>query len=291
MKKHVYIFLIFLASCSNQSDKKPVNVISALKANDIGLQAPQPGDWLAVHQEEGQTAAQYKRCSPTRPTELVNVIYLQPIGAFDSARIKLIDCTAEYLEICFGLKVSILETLGNKVVADSNTRIGAEKNMQIYAPAILQILKSRKPADAVVYMAITERDLYPDPEWNFAFGVASYKERIGATSMYRLLSFHSEKLDFEQSLSRLIKVSSHEIGHMFTLHHCTHAVCTMNGSNSLIEADRKPNRFCSECTEKLAWNLHLDVLDRLRHFQEYFKKHKLDKDLKLIEADLRAVGK
>jgi len=289
MKKYVYIFLIFLASCSTQSDKKPVDVISALKANDIGLQTPQPGDWLAVHQEEGQTAAQYKRCSPTRPTELVNVIYLQPIGTFDPARIKLIDCTAEYLEICFGLKVKVLESLGNKVVADSNTRIGAEKNMQIYAPAILQILKSRKPADAVVYMAITERDLYPDPEWNFAFGVASYKERIGATSMYRLLSFHSEKLDFEQSLSRLIKVSSHEIGHMFTLHHCTHAVCTMNGSNSLIEADRKPNRFCSECTDKLAWNLHLDVLDRLRHFQEYFKKHKLDQDLKLMEEDLKAL--
>ena len=289
MRKYICLLIVILASCSTQSDKKPVDVISALKANDVRLKAPQPGDWLAVHQEDGQTAAQYKRCSPTRPTGLVNVIYLQPIGTFDSAQIKLIDCTAEYLEICFGLKVKVLERLGNKVVADSNIRIGAEKNVQIYAPAILQILKRRKPADAVVYMAITERDLYPDQEWNFAFGVASYKERIGATSIYRLLSFRAGKLDFEQSLSRLIKVSSHEIGHMFTLHHCTHAVCTMNGSNSLSEADRKPNRFCSECTEKLVWNLHLDVLDRLHRLQEYFKNHKLDKDLKLIEADLKVL--
>ena len=268
-----------------------MDVISALKTNDVALKAPQAGEWLAEHQEEGQTAAQYKRCSPTRPSELVNVIYLQPIGVFDSVNMELIHGTAEYLEICFGLKVTILRCLENRVVADSNTRIGTKKNLQIYAQAILQILKNRKPADAVVYMAITERDLYPRPDWNFAFGVASYKERIGATSMYRLLDYQVGRLDFEHSLSRLIKVASHEIGHMFTLHHCTHAVCTMNGSNSLGESDRKPNRFCSECTDKLTWNLHLNVLDRLHRFQEYFKKHKLDKDLRLIEADLRAVGK
>jgi len=268
-----------------------MDVISALKTNDVALKAPQAGEWLAEHQEEGQTAAQYKRCSPTRPSELVNVIYLQPIGVFDSVNMELVNYTAEYLEICFGLKVWILEPLENRVVADSNTRIGTKKNLQIYAQAILQILKNRKPADAVVYMAITERDLYPRPDWNFAFGVASYKERIGATSMYRLLDYQVGRLDFEHSLSRLIKVASHEIGHMFTLHHCTHAVCTMNGSNSLGESDRKPNRFCSECTDKLTWNLHLNVLDRLHRFQEYFKKHKLDKDLRLIEADLRAVGK
>lgn len=291
MKKYSCIILIFLVSCSAQSDKKPVDVISALKTNDVALMTPQPGEWLAEQKEEGQTAAQYKRCSPTRPSELVNVIYLQPIGVFDSAIIELIHGTAEYLEICFGLKVRILETLENRVVADSNTRIGAEKNVQIYAPAILQVLKNRKPADAVVYMAITERDLYPRPDWNFAFGVASYKERIGATSMYRLLDYQSGRLIFGQSLSRLIKVASHEIGHLFTLHHCTYVVCTMNGSNSLGESDRKPNRFCSECTDKLTWNLHLNVLDRLHRFQEYFKKHKLDKDLKLIEVDFRAVGK
>jgi archaemetzincin len=291
MKKYICILFVFLASCSTQSDQKPMDVMSALKTNVVALKAPQSGDWLAEHQEEGQTVAQYKRCSPTRPSELVNVIYLQPIGVFDSVKMELINYTAEYLEICFGLKIKVLACLGNRVVADSNTRIGLEKNVQVYAPAILQVLKNRKPADAVVYMAITERDLYPRPDWNFAFGVASYKERIGATSMCRLLAFQHGKLDFERSLSRLIKVASHEIGHMFTLHHCTHAVCTMNGSNSLDESDRKPNRFCSECTEKLAWNLHLDVLGRLRHLQEYFKKHKLDKDLKLIEADLRVVGK
>lgn len=275
-----------MTSCTSQGDKKPLDPISALKENDIKLETPQSGDWLAVRKEEGQTPAQYKRCSPTRPTELVNVIYLQPIGTFDSVKMELIKLTADYLKICFGLNVKILETLKNEVVTENDIRIGAENNLQIHTPAILQILKNRKPSDAIVYMAITERDLYPGPQWNFVFGVASYKERIGATSMYRLMSFRDGKLDFEQSLSRLIKVSSHEIGHVFTLHHCTHAACTMNGSNSLNESDRKPNRFCSECTDKLCWNLHLNVLDRLQSLQKYFKKHKLNKDFLLIEKDL-----
>jgi archaemetzincin len=46
-------------------------------------------------------------------------------------------------------------------------------------------------------MAITEKDLYPKPDWNFVFGLASYTEQIGVTSMYRLLSYKSGKLDFK----------------------------------------------------------------------------------------------
>ncbi|WP_280115303.1 hypothetical protein [Flavobacterium fluviatile] len=33
-------------------------------------------------------------------------------------------------------------------------------------------------------------------------------------------------------------MSSHEIGHMFGLHHCIVADCVMNGTDSMSETDR-----------------------------------------------------
>src|SRR5437667_12805482 len=41
---------------------------------------PKPGDWLAVHNERGQTFDEFKASQPNRPTSEQHVIYLQPLG-------------------------------------------------------------------------------------------------------------------------------------------------------------------------------------------------------------------
>jgi archaemetzincin len=94
------------------------------------------------------------------------------------------------------------------------------------------ILIKQKPQDAVALMGITERDLYPIPEWNYVFGLASYENGVGVTSIYRFANGHLTGSNFNESMLRLMKISSHEIGHMFGITHCLNANCVMNGTNT-----------------------------------------------------------
>ena len=43
---------------------------------------PQPGDWLAEHEEDGQTFQQWVHSQPNLPDERRRTIYVLPIGAF-----------------------------------------------------------------------------------------------------------------------------------------------------------------------------------------------------------------
>lgn len=100
-----------------------------------------------------------------------------------------------------------------------------------------------------------------------------------------------DSLNYPVCLERFIKTSTHEIGHMFSIQHCTHAICGMNGSNSLWELDSRPNRLCSECTKKLAWDLKLSIKDRMALLKQYFIKHKLKTDANLAARDLAVIRK
>jgi archaemetzincin len=50
---------------------------------------------------------------------------------------------------------------------------------------VLDLLKLRLPSDAFCILAITMEDLYPDASWNFVFGQASPRERVGVYSFAR----------------------------------------------------------------------------------------------------------
>ncbi len=285
-----FILLIVMVLLGCNQSKTP-STLEAFKVqiskNDLALGNPKPGEWLFHHPEKRQTYQQYLDCKPVTANENRKIIYIQPIGDFDSISKVLIQNTAEYIQIFFGLKTVVLKTIGNEIFPDSITRAGQFNDTQYYAPFILnEILAKRMPADAITLMALTEKDLYPNPDWNFVFGLANLRKRVGVTSIYRLLEKPEGVIDETKSLERLIKVASHEISHMFTILHCTHAVCTMNGSNSLPETDKKPNRLCSECTAKLVWNLKIDPFQRMEKLQRFFKQHHLNNDLKLVEADI-----
>jgi archaemetzincin len=64
----------------------------------------------------------------------------------------------------------------------------------------------------------------------------------------------------------------------------------MNGSNSLAETDGQPNRLCSDCLKKLAWDLNFDNKKRLLELREYFLKHKLQVDYQLANADVASAN-
>jgi archaemetzincin len=135
------------------------------------------------------------------------------------------------------------------------------------------------PEGAVCFFAVTMADLYPDDEWNFVFGEASLRGRVGVWSFAR---YFPEFTGAERTpatgalaLRRACQVVVHEVGHAFGMEHCLAYACTMNGSNSLPESDRQPLHLCPVCLAKLQWNRGFDVLARYEKLAAFHKEHGL----------------
>jgi archaemetzincin len=234
------------------------HIVNKLESYDIALERPQPGEWLFEHEESGQSFEQYIKSKPISPYGKRKNIYLLPIGSFSPEQERIILSTAEYLKIFFNLETIISPAVSEDVIPKTARRTRSEGYEQLLTSYILDEVAGKNiPPDAIVVMAITSKDLYPSDSWNFVFGQARLKKRVGVSSMFRYSDAPLDSSNFHICLERFIKTSSHEIGHMFSCQHCTHAVCGMNGSNSLYEADARPNRLCSDYMKKLYWNLGL----------------------------------
>lgn len=293
MKKLLFGILIVLCSC--QSNKKenldsnskplppPAPYFVDIQSNDIKLGKPEYGDWLFSHKEKGQTFEQFVKSKHVIPTKENNIIYLQPRGEFDASQTKQIELVRQYLQIFFQLETITLKGISNDIIPKHARRIGGMEQEQLLAGYILDsVLKKEKPNKGIALMAVTERDLYPKPEWNYVFGLASYRDRIGVSSIHRM----QKEADFNLALDRFLKICSHEIGHMFGLYHCIEADCAMNGTNSMYETDKHSIRLCSLCQRKLNSGLKYDNLKRLNELEKYFKENKLNEGLALMEKDL-----
>jgi archaemetzincin len=149
-------------------------------------------------------------------------------------------------------------------------------NWQILTRDILMFLRAGFPSDAFCILAITMEDLYPDPSWNFVFGQASLKERVGVFSFARYdPAFYGDQRKEgyrELLLRRSCNVLIHETAHMISLEHCIFFRCIMNGSNQLNESDSRPMFFCPVCLRKLQNNTGFDVVDRYRSLLLFYEK-------------------
>ncbi|MFY8036600.1 MAG: archaemetzincin [Cyclobacteriaceae bacterium] len=285
----ICFFFSSLIATSQSIAPRNDSCIRLLKKKDVSLKKPQPGEWLYQHAESGQTFQQYILSKPVKPTASRNKIYLQPIGGFTPTQWKVVEFTAVYLGLFFDREVMVLPKVQPTMVATSQRRYSKTSYEQLLTTPILDYLEKKIPADGLVIMAITSYDLYPSADYNFVFGIARTKQRVGVSSLYRYFDDGMDTTDYQKCLERLIKTSSHEITHMLTVKHCIAAVCLMNGSNSLSESDNRPNRLCSVCLHKLQWNLQFNVSARLEKLAAYFKKHKLQTDLSFVEMDIRAI--
>lgn len=237
---------------------------------------PKPGDWLAVHPESGQSFDDFVRDKPNRPDKNRSKIYLQPLGDFPKYEIPLVESLQEYASAYFGMKVQVLPHIDSSKQA-LTTRINRyTRNQQVLTGDVLAILKKNVPADAFCVLAITMEDLYPEPSWNFVFGQASLRERVGVYSFARYdPAFYSKKRgkDYEKVLlRRSCKVLVHEMGHMFGLKHCIYFKCVLNGSNHLEESDARPLHLCPVCLRKLQYSIGFDVVERYVMLLRFYKK-------------------
>ncbi len=238
---------------------------------------PGPHDWLAVHEEPGQTVDQFKASRPNRPTDPRRVIYLQPLGEFAADRSPSIEKLRVFAGAFFAMEVKALPAISldaSRLTTRHNPNTG---NLQILTGDVLDFLKAPVPADAFCVLAITMEDLYPEPSWNFVFGQASLRERVGVYSFARYdPAFYGEPRSSDHEmllLRRSCKVLAHETSHMFGLAHCTFFNCLMNGSNHLAESDRRPLHLCPVCLRKLQWNIGFDVLGRYAAMERVARAH------------------
>lgn len=132
MKKLVLLVLVIFCSChsnkkeeNNSKSKSQLNAQPILppqpyfvdiKVNDVKLEEPVFGDWLFSHKEKGQSFEQFVRTKHVVPTKEENIIYLKPIGKFNSSQLKQIELVRQYLQIFFQLETKVLETVSNDII-------------------------------------------------------------------------------------------------------------------------------------------------------------------------------
>jgi len=246
------------------------------------------GEWLSLFPEKGQTFEQYLISDPVVPSGDRKYIYIRPIGKFNDKQLDILKLTAEFMGIYFNLPVKIRPIVSLDVVPTSAMRKYARRSIQVWAPYILNdILIPELPLDAVVSIALTSSDLYPEESWNYVFGLAYLKKRVGVFSMYRYGDPEKSAYDFKRVLLRTLKLATHETGHMFSIDHCKAFECNMNGSLSLPESDRNPLWLCPEDLAKLSYGVNFDSIERYKKLADFCKKNGLGKEYAFYKKSIK----
>ncbi|MDX2301778.1 MAG: archaemetzincin [Microscillaceae bacterium] len=291
MNKYLFLGItLLLISCQKKQENpilthiKVQKIIQTIKIPKNSflhqkIKEPEPGDWTFGHKEEGQPFHDYIQINPVRGHRERNKIYLLPLGHFDPTEQKLLNSCAKYLKVYFGMEVIVQKETDIAQIPNSARRYRQENGLtweQILTKYVMyEMLLPKIPQDAIAYMAVSKYDLYPEDSWNFVFGQASTRQKVGVSSFQRYITpdWQKDEKQFQLVLMRLMKTTTHEIGHMLSILHCIYYECNMNGSNSLEESDRKPAYLCPICVSKLSWNLNYDLRERYKNLAAYFEKN------------------
>ncbi len=275
-------------------DGLPVEMRRAFTDTGEFSPIPDPGvsDWLFLHKEKGQTYGQYVRSKPNIPAWERRILYIQPIGEFGGKMAPEIDVLREYTEAYYDpMKVLVLPATG---AAGVKSRINGGKR-QLLTTDILDMLERRLPVNAYSVLGLTMTDLYAGDPWNFVFGQARIRARVGVFSFARYHpSWRGERAGDEKEVRKLVlrraaKVLTHETGHMFGIRHCVHYHCNMNGANHLQEADASPMHLCPVCLRKMQHAVKFSPAARYRKLMAFYRKHGLDDECRWVAARLKKI--
>jgi archaemetzincin len=257
----------------------------------------QAGEWLARFDESHVPFERYVEGDPVRPDAEQRTLAFIPAGPFVEHQQAVMDATIEFCGLWFDLPTATLPPMA--VPTDGLTRVvlnGStdESYTQVHTAYFLrQALPRKLPDNAVTLVAVTMSDLYPGEGWNYVFGQALLRGRVGVYSLVRHFpEFWDEPDSMEArrvALRRSLKLVSHEVGHTFGLEHCVTWRCNMNGSNSLTESDRAPLHLCPDCLRKLQWNCEFDVIDRYERLRAFFVKYELHAEAEWIATRVERI--
>lgn len=264
------------------------HLIDRLRPLHTELGDPKDGDWLDAHSEPGDTFQDYIRSNPVLPTKIRSKIYIQPLGPFSPEAQKILQLTTEYMKHYFNLDIIVNPNIPLSIIPEDAKRIHpSQGQLQLLTTYILMdLLKPKLPENAAAMIAFTTTDLWPGKGWNFVFGQATIRDRVGVWSMNRN---GDPKIDYKTVLMRTIKTAVHETGHMFSMYHCTKYECGMCGSNHQKESDRHPVYLCPECVGKLWWGFKMDPVKRYRNLMQFWEKQGFRKEANFFARSIKAL--
>lgn len=288
----LFVFPIANGQAQTSPDDRPLSkervkrTIRLLKPLDKEIPEPKPNEWLDQHKESGQRFSKYLTIRPNMLTVRRTTLYIQPLGTFTETQTKLIKQTAEYMQVYFNCPVVTLPASDTSTIPESARRTHPQLgDEQLLTTHIMdKILKPDLPDDAFATIAFTNQDLWPGGDWNYVFGYAAYFDRVGVWSLYRFGDPENSDKDYKQVLWRTIKLATHETGHMFSMKHCTHAQCNMQGSNHVQEADKQPMHLCSQCHAKTVFATSANPVKRMKKLLKLCEKHGFEKEVKHYKA-------
>lgn len=262
--------------------------IEKLRAIHTILGPAQPGDWLARYKEPGQTFDEYLAAKPVTPRGKRRFLYIQPLGDFTATQKKIVTLTADFMGRYFNLPVKIQKDLPLSTIPATAQRVHPQwGDKQILSTYVLDdLLAPKLPDDAAACIAFTSQDLWPGEGWNFVFGQASLRQRVGVWSIYRNGNPDKDAASFRLCLLRTLKTATHETGHMFSIQHCIKYECNMCGSNSRTESDKRPLEVCPECVAKILWATQTDAIERFKKLAEFCKAEGLTPEQEFYEKSI-----
>jgi archaemetzincin len=100
-------------------------------------------------------------------------------------------------------------------------------------------------------IALVPFDLYI-PVLTYVFGEAEVGGNVAVVSYYRLApERYGLPPDSSLLAARLIKEAVHELGHVYSLIHCSTHSCVMHSSTYVEQIDLKESSFCPVCASEL----------------------------------------
>jgi len=252
-----------------------------------------PGLRLSQDAGLGQTFDLWRASGPRTAQGSRRTIAVQPIGKLTSAEARVVALTAELLGLYFGLPVKALDPIpvdGDwpKEARRADRGWGPD---QLLARYILdQRLKPLAANGAAAVLGLTAHGLWAGDSWTFVYGGASPAERVAVLSISR----NGELTDAggqEDYLRRTFKAAIHEIGHMFSMDHCTAYACAMRGAGDLNGVDARPMWLCPECETKLLAATGVDPAWHYERLAAFFRDLEMGEEAWFYDRSLYAARK
>jgi archaemetzincin len=185
------------------------------------------------------------------------IIALVPIAIDEKDKKIIFAPLTSHLASIFNASITILTD--SPQLVDSFRGLFNEQRNQLNSDKLLHYLTATIIKDNTgpydlkntIILGICSFDAYSSG-LNFVFGQASLTRGVAAIYLPRLRQeFYGLAADISIFIERVLKESTHEVGHTFGLAHCPKQSCVMHFSNSIVDTDRKAKDFCNSCSSKL----------------------------------------
>lgn len=300
--------------------------IEQLQSLEVELGEPKRDSWREYGKkvkETNQTFEEYTR--RVNQLALPNTsLQIQLLGTFSDTDRKILRITCDFLNIfhCLpqirmeqdALKIKKLKEKYSQAVVAGLQQIDSHKKRRIkvynewhekiakgleksfpredgkYDGALLlELLESTKDRKEKL-IAFTDHDLFIPELSNFVFGCA--QGEVGVWSNHRFGNPRRNMEAFKTCLLRMMKISTHEFGHMRGIRHCVNYECNIGGYISRKELDERPLFYCVQDMAKIALltqtsllELHQNLLEFFQTFpQKYGFECDFNKEIKVIKA-------